>query len=217
LKKNPVKGAAAYICTYAVWASILLPCMLLTLGSGFAYTQATGNLALGVLIGTLVSWVGLFAAANMATWIARNLLRDFARKGCLKKSVKLQTYDKVISGEKNSLKIVFLLRMSPIMPFNLLNYFLGMTGVSYKHNAIAVLGMIPNTLVFVYLGGTLESIADLKDHGELYHNWMHIVLMILGLIIAVLCMVWISRMARKEIEKMEKAQKEKKEDQKSSD
>ena len=49
-------------------------------------------------------------------------------------------------------KIVFLLRLSPVFPFNLLNYALGLTSVRLKDYVTASVGMIPGTVLYVYSG-----------------------------------------------------------------
>jgi uncharacterized membrane protein YdjX (TVP38/TMEM64 family) len=59
------------------------------------------------------------------------------------------------------LKIVFLLRLSPLFPFNLLNYALGITQVSLKDYVIGSLGMIPGTILYVYIGSLAGDVAML--------------------------------------------------------
>ena len=57
-------------------------------------------------------------------------------------------------------KLIFLLRLCPLIPFNAFNYLMGITGVSATDFAIGSLGMIPATLVYVFLGTTISDIAD---------------------------------------------------------
>jgi len=55
------------------------------------------------------------------------------------------------------------LRLTPIFPFNLLNYLLGIIPISGFDNMKAMLGMIPGTTVYVYLGASLQSLADISS------------------------------------------------------
>ena len=61
------------------------------------------------------------------------------------------------------MKFVVLIRLSPIFPFNLLNYLLGIIAISAVDNLKAMLGMIPGTIVYVYLGATLQNLADISS------------------------------------------------------
>ena len=55
-------------------------------------------------------------------------------------------------GEQGA-KLVFLLRLSPLIPFNLSNYFYGLTAVKFWPYVLASwIGMLPGTLLYVYLG-----------------------------------------------------------------
>ena len=70
---------------------------------------------------------------------------------------RFQTIDRAVAGE--GLKIVFLLRLSPVFPFNLLNYALGLTRVRFRDYALACFGMIPGSFLYVYYGKALGSLA----------------------------------------------------------
>ena len=62
---------------------------------------------------------------------------------------------------KEGFKIVLLLRLSPVFPFNLLNYTLGLTKVSFGKYVLAnMIGMLPATLMYVYFGSAARSLAD---------------------------------------------------------
>ena len=98
---------------------------------------------------------------------------------------------------KNGRKYAFLLRLSPLVPFNILNYLLGLTSISGSDNLIGCLGMLPGTIVYVYLGASLQSIADISSAGKWSDNTSTIILMISGTIISVAGIIWISLKAKK--------------------
>src|SRR5262249_18426533 len=59
-------------------------------------------------------------------------------------------------------KIVLLLRLSPVFPFNLLNYALALTRVRFRDYALASwIGMFPGTVMYVYIGSTIGKLAHL--------------------------------------------------------
>ncbi|HVB38853.1 MAG TPA: VTT domain-containing protein, partial [Vicinamibacterales bacterium] len=63
-------------------------------------------------------------------------------------------------------KLVLLLRLSPIVPFNLLNYALSLSGISPGRYVVAsFLGMLPGTLLYVYLGSLATTAASLGTAG----------------------------------------------------
>jgi uncharacterized membrane protein YdjX (TVP38/TMEM64 family) len=56
-------------------------------------------------------------------------------------------------------KIVLLTRLSPIFPFNMLNYVFGVTRVALKDYILGSIGMIPATIMYVYLGSLIGDVA----------------------------------------------------------
>ena len=81
----------------------------------------------------------------------------------------MKSYPKFLALDaikKEGLKLMFLLRLSPIIPFNVLNYFMGVTGISVKDFLFGGLGMIPGTIVYVYIGTTLGNISDIASGGS---------------------------------------------------
>ena len=56
---------------------------------------------------------------------------------------------------------MFLLRLSPAFPFNLLNYALGLTSVRFADYLAASVGMLPGTLLYVYSGKAVGDVAAL--------------------------------------------------------
>jgi len=49
-------------------------------------------------------------------------------------------------------KLVVLLRLSPIIPFNVVNYFIGTTTISLKSNIMSFVGIIPDSAIYVLVG-----------------------------------------------------------------
>ncbi len=158
------KGAAAAIIfavTYVVAAVLLLPGSVLTLGAGFVY---------GAVWGTVVVVPASIAAALISFVITRRFGRGWVAKR-VKGSKKFEALDHAI--EHAGFKITLLVRLSPIFPFGLLNYALGLTKVTFRDYALATaLGMLPGTIAYVYLGSLVTSATDLGHSNGSWLYWV---------------------------------------------
>ena len=102
--------------------------------------------------------------------------------------------DKAMNTE--GLKFVFLLRLCPLVPFNVFNYTMGITGVKFWDYAGGGLGMIPGTIVYVFLGTTISNIHD-AAMGNYEQGTAGLVLLIIGTIFALIAIIWISIVVKK--------------------
>src|SRR5205814_6164694 len=108
---------------------------------------------------------------------------------------KFATIDRAVADE--GWKIVLLPRLSPVFPFTLLNYAFGLTHVKLSHYILAPwLGMIPGTVMYVYLGSLVNVGAGHRQRttGE----W---VLYGVGLLATVTVAVFVTRLAKKALRK----------------
>lgn len=118
-------------------------------GSGSALTVGAGivfGLGWGLLAVSLGSTTGAALAFLISRFVAREKIASMARN-----NENFRRIDAAI-GEQGA-KLVFLLRLSPIIPFNPSNYFYGLTAVKFWPYVLASwIGMLPGTLLYVYLG-----------------------------------------------------------------
>lgn len=134
-------GQAAFVVLYAAACVLLVPGSVLTLGAGAAF-----GLWRGFALVSLASTLG----ATAAMLVGRYLLRDWVARRLAAFPV-FAAVRAAVSEE--GWKVVALTRLSPVLPFTLLNYAYGLTDVGVKEYALASwLGMMPGTLLFVYLG-----------------------------------------------------------------
>jgi uncharacterized membrane protein YdjX (TVP38/TMEM64 family) len=145
-------GLALFAAAYLVAPVVLLPASLLTLGAGFLY---------GPLWGTaLVSPLSV-GAATSAFLLGRTLARRAIEKRTAA-DARFAAIDRAV-GE-SGFRIVLLLRLSPVVPFGLLNYALGLTRVGLgTYVAASFLGMLPGTFLYVYLGSAATSAVGLSQ------------------------------------------------------
>jgi uncharacterized membrane protein YdjX (TVP38/TMEM64 family) len=148
-------GIAAFAAVYLVAPLLLLPASVLTLGAGFLY---------GPLWGTVFASPVSVGAASLAFLLGRTLARRAVERR-IEGDARFAAIDRAV-GELG-FKIVFLLRLSPVVPFNLLNYALGLTRVRFATYLVAsFLGMLPGTFLYVSLGSAATSAAQLaRGHG----------------------------------------------------
>ncbi len=141
-------GLIVVAAVYVLACLLLLPGSILTLVTGFLF---------GVPVGVLTASIGANFGACAAFFVGRTVARDrIARK--IADNPKFVAFDAAVG--KDGFRIVLLLRLSLVFPFNILNYALGLTKVSFRDYALATLiGMLPETLMLVYLGSVAKSLA----------------------------------------------------------
>ena len=87
----------------------------------------------------------------MGKYVFREKSESFANKYRVTKAL-----DKAFKTE--GLKVVLLLRLCPLVPFSYFNYAMGITAVSFFDYAVGGVGMLPGTVVYVFIGTTIGSI-----------------------------------------------------------
>lgn len=177
-------GYAAFVGVYIVATVAFVPCFLLTIASGLLF---------GVVKGSLVVSVGSTIGATCAYFLSRTAMRETI-EGMLDKYPAFQAIDGAIG--KSGGKIVFLIRLSPLFPYNMLNYALGLTRVKPGAFVLASwAGMFPGTVAYVYLGSLGNFFAADREKSPL-----EIGLFIVGLIATFAVSIVIARVAKKALD-----------------
>jgi uncharacterized membrane protein YdjX (TVP38/TMEM64 family) len=140
-------GAIAFIVIYNLATILFVPASILTLGGGAIY---------GVVWGSIYVFVAATLGAIFAFLIGRYFARGwFSEK--IRKNMTFRAIDAAVAID--GFKIVLLTRLSPIFPFNMLNYVFGVTRVALKDYILGSIGMIPATIMYVYLGSLIGDVA----------------------------------------------------------
>ena len=155
-RENPALGTFCLALIYIVATLCFIPGSLLTLGAGVALQAAFDNTALAVLVGSIGVFTGAWIGSCLAMLLGRYLFRTQASKAA-KKYKLMNAIERVL--EKEGLKFTLLLRLCPLIPFNAFNYIMGVTSVQFKAYAIGGVGMIPGTIVYVFVGTTIGNIS----------------------------------------------------------
>jgi uncharacterized membrane protein YdjX (TVP38/TMEM64 family) len=178
-------GAIAFIGIYIVATVAFFPGSVLTLGAGVVF---------GVVLGSLYVFVGATLGATLAFLVGRYLARGWVAKS-IEGNPKFRSIDSAVGRE--GFKIVLLTRLSPIFPFNALNYAYGLTGVSLKDYFLGSIGMIPGTIMYVYIGSLAGSIATLGTGAQPTNPTVQWAIRIIGFIATVAVTLYVTRIARK--------------------
>ncbi|MCY7277876.1 MAG: TVP38/TMEM64 family protein, partial [Phormidesmis sp. CAN_BIN44] len=142
-------SAIVFIGVYLLLTVLLIPGTILTLSSGVIF---------GVVYGSLYTFIGATLGATAAFLIGRYFVRDWVAKK-IESNSKFKAIDAAVA--KEGLKIVLLTRLSPAFPFVLLNYAFGVTKVSLQDYIVGCVGMIPGTILYVYIGSLAGNLATI--------------------------------------------------------
>jgi uncharacterized membrane protein YdjX (TVP38/TMEM64 family) len=150
VRETGFAGVLLYALVYVAATLLLLPGSILTAGAGFVYGPLWGAL--------LVSPVSVLGA-TLAFLLGRGVARGWVVRR-LRANTRVAAIDEAVA--QHGLRLVVLLRLSPLVPFNLLNYALGLTRVRLRDYVIgSALGMLPGTVLYVYLGSTIAEASQL--------------------------------------------------------
>jgi uncharacterized membrane protein YdjX (TVP38/TMEM64 family) len=183
-----LKGVLVFVGVYVAAEVALVPGSLLTMAAGFAY---------GPIGGLLVASPASVLAATTAFLLGRTILRGWIRRK-IARSPKARALDRAV--ERNSFKLILLLRLSPVIPFNVLNYALGLSDARLgRYVAASFIGMLPGTWLYVYLGSLATTAAALGDASR-GGGRARLVLTIVGLATTIVAVVFVTRAARRALE-----------------
>jgi len=190
-----VGGIFIFIGVYAVATVLLAPGSILTIGAGFAFGLWKGFLAVSA---------GSTLGAALAFLVARFIARDKV-EAIAKGNDKFRRIDNAIG--KQGAKLIFLLRLSPVIPFNISNYLYGLTSVKFWPYVLASwIGMIPGTFLYVYIGTASQAAVSAAASGEaVKHGWQYWALTSVGLAATVIVTIWITKIARDALRRSEVA------------
>jgi uncharacterized membrane protein YdjX (TVP38/TMEM64 family) len=181
-----VLGIFIFIGVYALATVLLAPGSILTIGAGFAFGLWKGFFAVsgGATLGAALAFL-------VARFIARAKIQAIAHR-----NEKFREADSAIG--KQGAKLIFLLRLSPVIPFNLSNYFYGLTAVKFwPYVLVSWIGMMPGTFLYVYIGTAGKAAVAAAAGGEaIKHGWQYWTFLGVGLVATVLVTIWVTKIAR---------------------
>jgi uncharacterized membrane protein YdjX (TVP38/TMEM64 family) len=185
----------AFVIGYILATVALVPGSILTLAAGALF---------GLWKGAVLAFIAATLGAAAAFLVARHLARDFVHRR-LGGDQRVAAIDRAIGDHGR--KIVFLLRLSPIFPFNLLNYLLGLTTVRFTDYLIASLGMLPGTFLYVYYGKIVGDVARLAGPNPVRGTQAYYALLGVGLAATITVVAVVTRAARRTLRSLNVGQR----------
>jgi len=149
-------GLAALVATLrqAWWAPLAFVAgyaLATTFGFSGLVLTLTGGAVFGFWWGSLLNWLGANLGATLAFQLARRLGRDGLETVV---GDRLAGIDRVT--HQSGFAWLLRLRLSPIVPFNLLNFASGLTAIPWRTYAAATaLGILPGTLVYTFFADAI--------------------------------------------------------------
>lgn len=184
IRDRGAAGVLVFIAVYIVATVLFVPGSILTLGAGFVY-----GIALGTVWVSIASTIGATAAFIVGRYFARDWV-----SAKVSGNARFASIDDAVGRE--GWKIVGLTRLSPVFPFNMLNYAYGLTKVRLRDYFLASwIGMLPGTVMYVYLGSLAGDLATIG--GERSRTTVDWIIYGLGFVATVVVTVFVTRLARK--------------------
>lgn len=181
-------GPLAFIAGYSIAPVVFAPAFLLTIAAGAIF---------GFVKGVVYVMIGATIGATLAFLMGRYVARQFV-ESLLVREPRLQIIDRAV--ERHGFRLVALLRMSPAVPFVLLNYALGLSRIRLLDYVAASIGMLPVVAMYVYSGKIAGDLASLASGAAQPRGPMYWVFISIGFISTVGITVMVTRLARQAIE-----------------
>jgi uncharacterized membrane protein YdjX (TVP38/TMEM64 family) len=189
VKSLGVWGPLAFIGGYALAAVLLMPCFLLTLSAG-----AIWGLRAGVLYVMIGASLGAIIAFLCARYLVRSLVQVYVDR-----HPRMAAVDRAVESE--GLRLVFLLRLSPVVPYILLNYVLGISRLRFRDYVGGLTGMLPTVAMYVYAGKVAGDLAQLFSGDARPQGAAYYAMLSLGLITTIIATVLVARTAARSVQR----------------
>ena len=177
-------GIVVFILAYIVASVTLAPAFLLTIAAGAIF---------GLLRGTILVYVGAVLGSSAVFAIASPLAHSRLLRR-LDRDPRVAAVRSAVVGQGTW--VMFLLRLSPVVPFVLLNYALALSGVRYRDFLAASVGMLPAIVMYVYYGKVAGDVAKLAAGVAPPRGPAYYVLLVVGLIATIVATTAVTRAAR---------------------
>ena len=179
-----VWGPVVFVGTYAVTTLAFIPGAWMTVVAGALF---------GLVQGTALVMTGATLGAAAAFLVSRHLARDLVARRVAGHR-RFAAIDRAVGAQ--GFRMVLLMRLSPVFPFNLLNYSLGITTVRFIDYLAASIGMLPGTLLYCYSGVVAGDVARVAGGVATPRGPGDYGLLVVGLAATIGVTVLVSRVAR---------------------
>jgi uncharacterized membrane protein YdjX (TVP38/TMEM64 family) len=178
-------GPVLFVVLYVVASVTMAPAFILTFAAGAVW---------GLWHGSILVYIGAVLGASAVYGLAGRLVRSRAIHW-LDRKPRVAAVRRAVAEQ--GAWMMFLLRLSPLVPFVQLNYALVLSGVRYRDYLVATIGMWPTIVMYVYYGKVAGDIAALAAGVEPKRGLEYYALLVLGLIATIVATTMVARAARK--------------------
>jgi len=193
----PQYGTVTLTVVYAISIVLCFPGTPFNLAAGFLFD---------VWLGAAVTIIGCDLGATIAFLLGRTLGKDWAQEQ-VAKNKKFTLINMAV--EKNAWLIIFMIRLSPVLPFGLCNYLFGVTKVKFStYWTATTAGLIPCTLAYTYLGSLISSLTDIYDDAEGEGDSRATTLIAVAMVLTVLGITVITLVTKRTLDKTIKQQQD---------
>ena len=180
-------GPIAFILGYIGSTVAFIPGSVLTLAAGAIF---------GLGEGVIYVMTGATLGSSVAFLLARYVAREAVEQR-IAGNTKFAAVDRAVGRE--GWKIVVLLRLSPIFPYNLLNYGLGLTQVRFRDYVLASIGMLPGSFLYTYSGFLVGDVIRLAGDAGPERGPLYYAVVVIGLLATIAVTTIVTKTARRAI------------------
>ena len=195
--ENGVLGVLVFVLVFTVSTIVLFPPVILTYGAGFTFSACYGVLG-GTAIGTLAVLVGATIGSLLSFLLGRYVIRDAVSRWVSKFKI-LKAID--LAVQYQGFKVSALLRLSPLIPFGVLNYIFSVTRITLRDFALGTVGIIPGTIAFVFIGAisgaAVTDETSSQDDDDEAASTTKLILYVLGGVATLVAFIFITRHTKK--------------------
>ena len=147
-----VLAPVAYIFVWALLPIFFFPVPVLALAGGLSF---------GLVDGSIYTVVGAIVNSSLMFWMAKLLAKDIV-SSYLEKKMPKKWWDRFMNvGKKDGFFVVFICRLIPVMPYNVINYASGLTEISFISYSLAtIFGILPGTVIFLNVGDKILDVGS---------------------------------------------------------
>ena len=184
-------GPILFALLYVAAAVTMAPAFILSVGAGALF---------GVWRGSLLVFISATLGASAAYAVARRVAGTRPMKWLLRDR-RVTAVRRAVAHE--GVWVQFLLRLSPVVPYVVLNYALGLSRVRFRDFLVACFGMIPTIVMYAYYGRVVGDVAKLAAGVAPPRGREYYILLVVGLIATVVATMAITRAARRAVEQQQ--------------
>jgi uncharacterized membrane protein YdjX (TVP38/TMEM64 family) len=188
VRAQGVLAPMAYGAIYALAVPLFVPGSLLTLAAGALF---------GLWPGIPVVFAGAVAGSSLAFLVSRYVARPWVEAWATSHA-RFSAVDRAVAAEGR--RMVFLLRLTPLVPFTILNYLLGLTRIRWRDMVVASPGMLPGTVLYVYYGHVIGDVTAVAAGARPPRSLAQYALLGVGLVAAALVAWRVSLVARRALD-----------------